>query len=149
MTMTDARPIFVDTNILVYFNLASSTFHHQAINKLNNFIKQGIELWISRQILREYMSTMSRQQAIAGKIDINALVADIRYFTTNFQIAEDSAVVSDNWLDLLMQFPSGGKQVHDVNIVATMQAYGLMRLLTHNTADFARFASVITIEPLV
>ena len=43
----------------------------------------------------------------------------------------------------------GGKQVHDANIVATMQAHGLRRLLTHNTADFARFGALIQVEPLV
>ena len=37
----------------------------------------------------------------------------------------------------------GGKQVHDANIVATMLARGVTRLLTFNAADFRRF------EPLV
>ena len=32
-----------------------------------------------------------------------------------------------------------GKQVHDANIVATMLAHGVGRLLTFNVADFQRF----------
>jgi predicted nucleic acid-binding protein len=32
--------------------------------------------------------------------------------------------------------------------VATMQAHGLGRLLTHNAADFARFAGLITVLSL-
>jgi len=43
----------------------------------------------------------------------------------------------------------GGKQVHDANIVATMQANGGVRLLTDNTADFARFEPIFTLVPLV
>ena len=39
--------------------------------------------------------------------------------------------------------------MHDANIVAATQAHGIRRLLTHNTADFARFAGLITVEPLV
>jgi predicted nucleic acid-binding protein len=50
---------------------------------------------------------------------------------------------------LLLSISVGGKQVHDANIVATMQAHGLRRLLTYNTADFARFAHLIQVEPLV
>jgi hypothetical protein len=30
-----------------------------------------------------------------------------------------------------------------------MQTYGLHRLLTHNTADFARFGALIQVEPLI
>ena len=57
-------------------------------------------------------------------------------------------MVTAKLLDLLLQFPSGGKQVHDANIVATMLVHGVPKLLTHNTADFARFSSVIEVLPL-
>ena len=52
-------------------------------------------------------------------------------------------------LDLLNAVPIGGKQVHDANIVATMLAHGLKRLLTHNVADFRRFSPWIDVVPLV
>ncbi len=34
------------------------------------------------------------------------------------------------------------------NIVATMQAYGIRHLLTHNTDDFKRFSGLITVLPI-
>jgi hypothetical protein len=44
--------------------------------------------------------------------------------------------------------PSGaGRQVHDVNIVATMLEHGIYRLLTFNAADFKRFVGIIELEP--
>ena len=46
-------------------------------------------------------------------------------------------------LKLLGQYLSGGKQVHDANIVATMLTHGETRLLTFNGADFHRFGSLI------
>ena len=39
--------------------------------------------------------------------------------------------------------------LHDANIVATMQAYGITQLLTHNEKDFDRFSSLISVQPLV
>jgi predicted nucleic acid-binding protein len=36
--------------------------------------------------------------------------------------------------------------VHDANIVATMEAHGLRRLLTFSEADFRRFASDEAVE---
>jgi predicted nucleic acid-binding protein len=41
-----------------------------------------------------------------------------------------------------------GRQVHDANIVATMLANGITRLLTFNVADFRRFAALISVETL-
>ena len=46
------------------------------------------------------------------------------------------------------QFPIGGAQVHDANIVATMQVYEIGQLLTNNGADFARFSEAIAVLPL-
>lgn len=70
------------------------------------------------------------------------------YYENTFLIAEDGPQVMQNLLSLLAQVPVGGKQIHDTNIVATMQTYGIQRLLTHNTQDFQRFSSCITVMPL-
>jgi hypothetical protein len=51
----------------------------------------------------------------------------------------------DRLIALLGAIPFGGKQVHDANIIATMQAYRLTHLLTHNVVDFVRFSSLITV----
>lgn len=63
-------------------------------------------------------------------------------------MAEDSAQVTDQLLNLIGQFPTGGKQVHDANIVATMLVHGIPALLTNNVTDFTRFSGLITILPL-
>jgi hypothetical protein len=43
----------------------------------------------------------------------------------------------------------GGRQVHDADIAATTPAHAIPNLLTHTTADFARFSAYITVVPLV
>ena len=65
-----------------------------------------------------------------------------------FQVAEDGPEVTRNLLALLTQFPGGGKQIHDTNIVATMQTYGITQILTHNVKDFTRFSPLISVVPL-
>jgi len=70
-------------------------------------------------------------------------------FQRQFIVAEDDARVTSRLLHLLTAVTVGGKQIHDANIVATMLEYNIPRLLKHNTADFARFSSFITVEPLV
>ena len=75
-------------------------------------------------------------------------VGQVQYFEAHYRIAEDGPLVTKYLLNLLQQTPVAGKQVHDANIVATMQAHGITHLLTHNTADFTRFAHLITVVPL-
>jgi hypothetical protein len=52
-------------------------------------------------------------------------------------------------LSLLGTVACAGKQIHDANIIATMLAHGIPKLLTHNVADFSRFTAHIKVLPLV
>lgn len=100
-------------------------------------------------MLREYLSTLTRPQAFTEPIPVPTLVAEIRFFSTRFRVAEDSPQVTERLLTLMEQIPIGGRQVHDANIVATMLVNGINQILTNNVADFNRFAQVITVLPLV
>lgn len=149
MVTTAGDPVFVDTNILIYAAITSSPFYAPAFAQLDGFRRSGTELWISRQILREYLAALSRPQPFTPPLPAATLTADVVRFQSDFRIAEDGPAVTSNLLALLLSISVGGKQVHDANIVATMQAHGLRRILTHNSADFVRFGHLIQIEPLV
>jgi predicted nucleic acid-binding protein len=149
MATTAADPMVVDTNVLVYANTATAPLYPTAQARLQSLSAAGVELWISRQILREYLATLSRTQSFSSPVPAATLIADVIRFQSQFRIAEDGPAVTASLLGLLGTIPIGGKQVHDANIVATMQAHGLRRLLAHNTSDFARFGALIQVEPLV
>jgi predicted nucleic acid-binding protein len=149
MATTVVERTFVDTNILIFAHLSLSPFHRAAITRLQELDSGGAELWISRQILREYLSAMTKPGVLTGSIPIPSLLSDVRYFTARFRIAEDGPAVTNNLLTLTETIPLLGKQVHDANIIATMQAYDISKLITHNTADFTRFSSLITVFPLI
>lgn len=149
MGTTGADPVFVDTNVLVYAASPSAPEHQPARQALDDLAKSGVATWVSRQVLREYLAVMSRPQTFRSPPPIQSLIADVIQFQQRFLVVEDDATVTSNLLALLSSIRCAGKQVHDANIVATMQAHGLRRLLTHNTVDFARFSGLIAIEPLV
>ena len=148
MAVMASDAVFIDTNVLVYANLALSPFHQQAQQQLRRLDEQDCSLWISRQVLKEYLSAMTRRSDLTGEIPIASLVEDVRYFASYFHVAEENASVTERLLDLSEQVAVGGKQVHDANIVATMQVYNIPQLLTHNTDDFNRFCQFITVLPL-
>ena len=143
MTNAVAESLFLDTNILVYANVNPSPFHQVALDAIQANEAAHTPLWISRQVLREYLATLARPRV---GIPITTLTAQVRRFESRFVIAEDGPEITAALLTLLEQV--GHTQIHDTNIVATMRVYGIRRLLTNNVADFAPFAHLITVVPL-
>jgi predicted nucleic acid-binding protein len=148
MAIMDGNRVFVDTNVLVYATVSQAPYHDLARSTIHARREAGVELWISRQVLREYLATLTRPQAFSIPQPIELLIEDVQKFQSSFSIAEDGPAVTARLLELLGSLAIGGKQVHDANIAATMLAHGIGTILTHNTADYDRFAGLITIVPL-
>jgi predicted nucleic acid-binding protein len=149
MAMMLANAIFIDTNVLVYASIASAPLHQHALQAILGHERSGIALWVSRQVLREYVAVVTRPQTFSQPIAAAMVATQIRAFEQRFRVADDTGGVTTALLFLMQQVALGGKQVHDANIVATMHVLGVTHLLTHNTADFARFAHLIVVMPLV
>jgi predicted nucleic acid-binding protein len=149
MTQTVDNRVFVDTNILVYSSLAQFPEHEQANRRMSELLTQNNEIWISRQVLREYLVTMTRPTIVSGSITLEEVLHNVSIFTAAFHVADETREVTTRLLSLLRQVKVLGSQIYDANIVATMQAHGLVRLLTHNTADFIRYNAFVTVLPLI
>ena len=145
MATMDDSPLFIDTNILVYANVIETPFHEQALAAINTAHDAGRTIWISRQVIREYLVTLTRPQVFEN-LPRAMVLEQVAQFIEQFQVADDTAAVSEQLVKLMSDFKIGGKQVHDANIVATMLAYDIPCLLTHNIKDFRRFEEVIKIE---
>ncbi|MFP4394220.1 MAG: type II toxin-antitoxin system VapC family toxin [Anaerolineales bacterium] len=139
----DANAIFIDTNVLVYASVDAAPLHNVALQTLAEYEAQLMPLWISRQILREYLATLARPSV---NIPLAQLTAAVRAFETRYRVAEDSAAVTTQLLKFVEQGQS--YHIHDTNIVATMLVYGISQLLTHNVKDFEPFQNLITVIAL-
>jgi predicted nucleic acid-binding protein len=143
-----ADPVFVDTNVLVYATRPAAAEYTAALAALTRLEGEGSTLWVSSQVLREYLAVVTRPQATVPALPMATALADVRKFRAAFDTAEERPNVLDRLLDLLAAHRGSGRQVHDANVVATMLEHGVRRLLTFNAADFRRFARIIDIEPL-
>ena len=149
MATPDVETLFVDTNVLIYANVAEAPLHQAALQAIQAREQAGQILWISRQVLREYLAALTRPGQFPSPPSMAILVTQVRHFTARFCVADEGPLVTGRLLALLAAASVGGRQVHDANIVATMQVYGVRHLLTHNVDDFTRFAAFITVVPLV
>jgi predicted nucleic acid-binding protein len=144
MTIVGAEPLFLDTNILVYASVDTSPFYTLARTAIADYEASGTPLWISRQVLREYLATLARPRV---GIPITEVTAAVRQYEVRFLMAEEGPFVTAQLLTLLEQGLS--THVHDTNIVATMHTIGVRRILTNNADDFLPFAPRITVIPLL
>jgi predicted nucleic acid-binding protein len=149
MATTEGNRVFVDTNVLVYAAVSQAPLHADARSAVRSQQEAGAELWISRQVLREYLATLSRPQSFSIPQPVAVLIGDVQKFQDSFLIAEDGPAVTAKLLELLEMLPVGGKQIHDANIVATMLVHDIRTILTHNANDYARFAQLIEVRPLL
>ncbi len=147
--MSTADRVFLDTNILVYGELPASPFHAAVELRLAELEASGSELWTSRQVLREFLAVMSRGTGLSAIPPMAELLADVEHFSQRLMIAADGPGTTQHLTQLLSLVPCAGKQVHDANVVATMLANDIQRLLTHDVAHFQRFTAHVKIEPLI
>jgi predicted nucleic acid-binding protein len=139
---------FVDTNILLRAVLSQMHQHGEVDTLLKDTIREGAELWISGQIIREFIVQATHPRTLAQPLSIEDVVQEIEAIKPLFQIADETAVVRAQLLEILQQYPTIGKQVHDANLIATMLAYGIDTLITLKTADFKRFDDKVKIISL-
>ena len=148
MAMTDAKSVFIDTNILAYATSPDSPWHTAARVGLMELARAGRAGVISSQVLREYYATVTRPAPGGTVPPLGPVLANISRFQVAYTLIADTHHVTHTLLTLVQSVPVGGRQIHDANIVATMLTYGIGELYTHNVAHFARFAAVITVRPL-
>jgi len=149
MATMDAEQIFIDTNVLVYASRPSAPEDTVAQEALSAIETAARRVWISPQVLREYLAVVTRPQVTAPPLPMATAIDDVRRFRSMFEIAEEGPAVFERLLQLLTVYPGAGKQVHDANLVAAMLVHGVGRLLTFNVTDFQRFAGTIEIEAVV
>ena len=149
MTTMDAEPVFVDTNVLVYAHVAEAPWHQRAQEAIADHEAAGAPLWVSRQVLREYLVSLTRPQPFPMPPSLEAVVAQVQQFQQRFHVANEGPEVTTRLLALLTEVPTRGRRIHDANMVATMLVSGVRRVLTHNTDDFVRFAAFIEVLPLL
>jgi predicted nucleic acid-binding protein len=133
---------FVDTNVLVYSTADGAPFRDRSRAALA-VLPARERLSISRQVLREYLAVMTREQTWGRALIWGDASADAAEFTRHFTVLGDGPAVWDQLIELGRRFSFGGRQVHDANIVATMLAHSERRLLTFNEADFRKFMPLI------
>lgn len=95
--------IFLDTNILVYLTDEGSEFHKLVRDIFKNISKK-YEIWISRQVLREYAVVVSRKECVERPLQANEINDDIAKWERVFRVIDETRDVTESLKKLILKY---------------------------------------------
>jgi predicted nucleic acid-binding protein len=102
--------IFFDTNVLVYLSNKESLFHKTVSEKFKQ-ITDTYEIWISRQVLREYAVVISREGFYEKPLESKKIASDLEKWEKLFQIIDETGDVTKNLKTLILKYRLKGKRI--------------------------------------
>lgn len=140
--------VLVDTNVLLRSIEPRHRMQRAADDSVQTLRRQGERLVLAPQNVYEFWVVAMRPVAQNG-LGLTSLeaAAEVSRFKSLFGLLADSAAIMPAWERLVLRHQVVGKNAHDARLVAAMIVHGIDRLLTFNTADFARYQQITVISP--
>lgn len=133
----------LDTNVLLRAAAPKSAHHAAAVDSVKRLLAEGNEVLLAPQVLVEFWSVATRPVEVNGygwpAKEAESKVAEL---LRQFPLLPETPAVFPEWLRLVRQHGTTGKQVHDARLVALLSVHGVPHLLTFNTADFQRYGTL-------
>lgn len=141
--------VMLDTSVLLAATDPVRAGHDDAMLVLNDWPGRGTSLYVSVQILREYLAVATRPLESNGLgMPLREAIENARSFRDRSTLLPDSGQVADRLLRLLEDVPCEGKHIHDANIVATTLTHNVSTVLTANLKDFLSFEAFVNLVTL-
>jgi len=93
-TMDAKPPLFLDTNVLVYASVKEAPEHVVVRGFVEKQLALGTPLFISRQVLREYLAVLSRPQPNRNPVPKAELLAWLATWRDRCQVLDDNAAMN-------------------------------------------------------
>ena len=85
--------MFVDTNVLVFARVVESPDHEIAVDRLGRAFQTSEPPRISRQILREYLSVVTRPLSWRAALPLSEALDDVDKLLDTYSLLEDGPAV--------------------------------------------------------
>lgn len=140
---------FIDANLLVYAFYPQVSQYRVARQVLDLAQEDDAGLCVSSQVLAEFYAVVTNPKRVAPVLKPRAALQRIDEVRSlpGLTIVPLPVDVVDRWVILLRRRPVTRKRIFDVQLVATMLANGVQRILTFNVKDFRPFPEIEAIEP--
>lgn len=139
----------LDTNVLLRSVQLQHPMHpvaKNAVNAVTKLLASQEEVCLMPQNLIKFWAVATRPVENNG---LGLTIAQAKQETARlkvmFAFKPDVPAIFALWEHLVEHYQVSGKPTHDARLVAARQAHGVSHLLTFNTGDFKRYASIIAV----
>lgn len=101
---------FIDTNVLLRGMIARMPLHETANQTIHNLWDTDIELWISRQVVREYLVQVTHPNTLRPPFSLAQVMETVDVIQTFFRIADETQAVTANLFNLIQSYPTGASK---------------------------------------
>ena len=148
MRIERGTKVLVDTNVLLEATDESRRFHVQAQNLFRHASRDGIDLFLGTQVLREYLVVATRPLENNGLgMTTELALENIKRFQKRVSLVAETLQAAETFVEWAGQYRIRGKKLHDLQILATAFVGGLNGLITANEKDYPE-STPLTIIPL-
>lgn len=139
----------VDTNLLLRRAQPHHPLNAVARMALETLRDRSEEMCVTPQNLIEFWSVATRPVSSLNGLGLTPEQAgqEITQLEGFFRLLPDIPGIYPHWRRLVVAVGVSGRQVHDARLVAVMLAHHISHLLTFNTGDFTRYASIAVVHP--
>ncbi len=143
------EPGLLDANVLVYAVNVDAPQHTASRALLEALRDPSTTLYVTSQILCEFYSiiTNPRRVAVASSPTEALGVISALLALPGLRVLPIPASAVAGWIELLRRHPVSGGDIFDLQIIATMQANGVLRIYTFNADDFKVFPELAVVIP--
>lgn len=135
--------VLIDTNILLRIaNGQSDSLFKKAVDAVEALLVAEHTLYVVPQNIYEFWSVATRPTTVNGlgmtKTEAQRSIETL----SQFRMRQDERSIYQHWIALVEKYDISGKTTHDARLVAAMVRHRIERLLTFNSAHFARFDEI-------
>jgi predicted nucleic acid-binding protein len=141
--------ILADSGVLLRLMERADPQHGTIRTAIRALVARGDELVTATQNVAEFWNVCTRPATARGGLGLSVAETDrrLRVLERLVQLLTDLPTAYPLWRQLVVTHSVQGKQVHDVRLVALMQAHAISHILTLNGADFTRYPGITPVDP--
>lgn len=129
--------------------LRNDPLRQVALEALGILRSRNEVLSVTPQVLSEFWSVASRPASARGGLGLSPIETErrVRLIERYFRLVPDSLATFQEWHRLVVAHSVKGVEVHDAKLVASMNVYSIVHLLTFNVSDFKRYQGITALSP--
>ncbi len=142
LIVNKTKKVLIDTNIWLYYLDETSEYHKKARNTISLYIKEGYDLFITCQIIREILVVMTKFNPAKEPVSIKNSVLKIREILKFVALLFETKSTQTIFEELIIKHNIRGLKIHDANIISIAMENSINKIITNNPEDFENIGNI-------